>query len=400
MAQKTAKYLLIGILVAISVLVAIPPLRYHYIYPTAGDDTASHLIYFQNMNLAGTGNPLYGGQYIIGKLVNALPFDMNVSFLWYHYFILVLAICCVGMSVSLAINYSAGILAVLGVICINGLLELFHWGQIFDIVGVAVLLPIALLCLHNINKGLWWKVGAVVGLIAFLLWHLNGKFIYGLLPMIVIYEMVTYIIIRKNEKLAQRMRDYRFLYYTGMLGLILFVLYRIGFKPALDSGRLWMDGSILTVLCVSGIAGLWLNKKKNTFMSLAVIIFVIGLSIPNWLIWFQNNSAVKDVDKEAIAYLNSLNGETYTASPQVAQDIYSLFVNKEFQNYLGADYIVTRTMPMTPRSDPDNLYYENGDREIVNKFVQSGGYKLLAEFDRGEKDNIFDEPIKVTVYGK
>jgi hypothetical protein len=397
MGQKTAKYLLISVLVVISILMIIPLLHYHYIYPTAGDDTATHMIYFQNMDKQP---PLYGGQFIVGKLMNALPFDMSVNFLWYHYCILILAIWCIGLSVGFAINYLAGILVSLGVICINGLLELFHWGQIFDIVGIAILLPIALLCLHKIDKGLWWKVGAVVSLIVFSLWHLNGKFIYALLPMIIIYEIAVFVITRKNEKLAQKICDYRFLYYTGVLGLILFVLYKIGYKPALDSGRLWMDGSILIVLCVSGIAGLWLNKKGNTLMSLAVIVFVISLSIPNWLLWFQDNSAVKDADKEAIAYLNSLDGETYTASPQVAQDIYGLFVNKEFLDYLGADYVVTRTMPMTPRSDPNNLYYENGGREYMGKYMNLWGYKPLTEFNKGEMDNIFGESIKVTVYGK
>jgi len=391
------KCILVVILIILSIMVIIPPLYYDYIYPTAGDDTASHLNYFQNME---NRNPAYGGQYVIGKLMNVLPFDMNVSFLWYHYLILVLSIWCIGLSVGLAINYLAGVLAVLGVVCINGLLELFHWGQIFDIVGIAILLPIALLCLHKINKGLWWKVGAMVSLAVFSLWHLNGKIIYGLLPMIVIYEIVIFIITRKNEKLAQMLRNHRFLYYTGVLSLILLLLYKLDFKSAIDSGRLWMDGSILMVLCISGIVGLWLKKKGNIFMSLAVIIFVVGLSIPNWLIWFQNNSAVKDVDKEAIAYLNSLDGDTYTASPQVAQDIYGLFVNKEFQDYLGVDYVITRTMPMTPRSDPAHLYYENENREFVSKYMNLWEYNFLAEFDKGERDNIFSEPIKVAVYGK
>lgn len=397
MAQKTAKYLLIGILVVITILVIIPPLYYDYIYPTAGDDTASHLKYFQNINNQA---PAYGGQYIIGKLMNVLPFDMNISFLWYHYFILVLAIWCIGLSVALAINYLAGIMAVFLMFGVSYFMSLFHWGQIFDIVGVAILLPIGLLCLHKMDKGLRWKIGVIVSLVVFSMWHINGKFIYALLPMIIMYEIMVFIATRKNEELAQKMRSYRFLYYTGVLSLIIFVLYKIDFKSAIDSGRLWMDGSILMVLCISGIVGLWLNKKKNVFISLAVIMFVIGLSVPNWLIWFQNNSAVKDVDKEAIAYLNSLDGDTYTASPQVAQDIYGLFVEKEFQDYLEADYVVTRTMPMTPRSDPDNLYYENEDREYVVEYMDLWGYKPLVEFDRGEKDNIFGEPIKVIVYGK
>jgi len=48
MAQKM-KWLLVGLLIILTVIVLIPPLHYGYIYPTAGDDTATHLLYFQNM---------------------------------------------------------------------------------------------------------------------------------------------------------------------------------------------------------------------------------------------------------------------------------------------------------------------------------------------------------------
>jgi hypothetical protein len=78
MAKNKSKYILVLVLFIMSVLIVIPPIRYHYIYPTAGDDTASHLIYFHDMD---TMTPLYGGQYLVGELVNALPFDLNVSFL-------------------------------------------------------------------------------------------------------------------------------------------------------------------------------------------------------------------------------------------------------------------------------------------------------------------------------
>lgn len=397
MAQKTAKYLLIIVLVVLTILVIIPPLHYGYIYPTAGDDTASHLRYFQDIE----GQPsLYSGRYVIGKIMNALPFDINISFLWYHYFVLALTLWCVGLSVGLSINYTAGILASLGVVCINGLLELFHWGQIFDIVGIGVLLPIALLCLHNMNKGLWWKIGAILSLILFSFWHINGKYIFALLPLVFTYEVFLFIVRQRYAGLSRKMRNYRYLYYTASLSIILSILHIVDFAPSGDSGRLWMDGSILMILCVSGILGLWLNKKKNILISSAVIVFVMVLSIPNWMIWMQNNSAVKDVDKEAIAYLNGLNGDTYVASPQVAQDIYGLFVEKEFQEYLGADYLVMRTMPMTPRSDRDNYYYENWNREYIDKYIDLWGYKLLARFDEGETDNIFKKPITVDVYGK
>jgi len=289
-------------------------------------------------------------------------------------------------------------------------MPLFQWGQIFDIVGIAILLPMALLCLHKMDKGIGWKIGAIVSLIAFVAFHVNGKFIYALAPMVIFYEVARVIVSRKYEGLGQKMREYRFLYYTGVLSIILWVLYMVEFSPAKDPGRLWMDGSILMVLCLCGVVGLHLNKKR-LLVSLGVILLVIGLTIPNLVLWMQNNSAIKDVDKEAIAYLNNLDGHTYTASTQVAQWIYGFYVNKRFQDSIWvsyeeglvivqADYVVVRTTPMTPGSAMGNKFFLNQGREATIGDVEDSGYKLLKVFYEGEEDRVSKDPIIVSVYGK
>jgi hypothetical protein len=114
----------------------------------------------------------------------------------------------------------------------------------------------------------------------------------------------------------------------------------------------------------------------------------------------QNNSAVKEADKEAIAYLNSSIGQNYTADPNVSEDIYNLFVNKYFVDDVGADYVVVRTVPMTPMSDPDSFYFNNQDRTPKVDYMSDYGYKLLKEYDNGEKDRLTGASIVVQVYGK
>lgn len=76
MADEIMKILVL-VLIVISVVVALPPIMYDYIYPSWGGDSAEHMIYFENMNRL---QPIYYGQYLVGKLLNALPFDITVSF--------------------------------------------------------------------------------------------------------------------------------------------------------------------------------------------------------------------------------------------------------------------------------------------------------------------------------
>jgi len=406
MAQKM-KWLTISVLVILSIIVIMPPLCHHYVYPTSGDDTAMHLLYFQRMDITSA---LYVGQYLTGSLINALPFDPMVTFLWFHYAVMIIALWVIGLTVALAVNWLAGVLSVLLVFGISHLMPLFQWGQIFDIVGIAILLPMALLCLHKMDKGIGWKIGAIVSLIAFVVFHVNGKFIYALAPMVIFYEVARVIVSRKYEGLGKKMREYRFLYYTGVLSIILWVLYIVKFAPAIDPGRLWLDGSILMAVCISGIVGLYLSGKR-ALVSLGVILLVVGLAMPNTALWLQNNSAIKNVDKEAIDYLNNLDGHTYTASTQVAQWIYGFYMNKRFQDSIWVsyeegrviiqpDYVVVRTIPMTPGSAIGNRFFRNQGRETITRDIEDNGYKLLRVFYEGEEDRVSKDPIIVSVYGK
>ena len=55
-----------------------------------------------------------------------------------------------------------------------------------------------------------------------------------------------------------------------------------------------------------------------------------------------------------------------------------------FQENIGADYVVIRTAPMTPKSNPDNMYYENENREKMVYCMGYYNYRLYKIFDSCE----------------
>ncbi len=150
---------LLVVLVVLSVLIVMPPIIHHYIYPSWGGDSAEHLIYFHNMGVGFPiiriwdvveNPPLYYGQYVVGKLMNALPFDMNFSFLWFNYIVFIMVVWAIGLTAYYAVNPLAGILA--SILASFGCIKtigLFVGGNIFDLMGIGLLLPLVLLCLES-----------------------------------------------------------------------------------------------------------------------------------------------------------------------------------------------------------------------------------------------------------
>lgn len=385
---------LILTLVILSMIIIIPPIAYNYVYPTAGDDTASHLIYFQNMD---TRHSIYYGQYAIGKILNLLSFPIMVSFLWFHFIVLVLVMWVVGLTVAFSVNTIAGILATILVFGVSGLVGFIYYGQIFDVFNIGILLPLAVFSYYKWKKGIGWKVVAISSLVVFGLFHANGGYVIALIPLLVVYEIIRSRIFSRLEGGIQEIWGNRVLMSCGFLGFALLCLFTLNVgKP--DPFRLLADGKILGTIFASGALGIIVGGNKRLLYG--VIASAIVISLPTAIIWCQNNSAVKDTDKQAIAYLNSLNGVTYTGSPQVAKDIYNLFVNKKFVGDATADYAVIRNVPMTPKSDPDDFYFEGRKREKIVDHMDGYEYRLLKEFNYGEKDRITNLPIIIEVYGK
>lgn len=395
---------LLLIILLLSVIAVLPSIIHHYIYPTAGDDTAYHLIYFQNMEHQ---KPLYPAQWITGKLMNVFP-DMIEAFSFFHYIALVMMIVTIGLSVGLAVNWYAGIIALFITLGLSQLFNLFYYGQIFDLIGIAILLPWAILCYSRSrkisnNKNALLLIGYILLICLYYCWHPNGQYVYALFVIIGVYWLISHKVRHKLRGILRGVWDNKFIIYSIVLGICLCILSTFGVGQP-DPNRLIMDASILLFMGIAGIIGLIIQRKGTTMVKWIGFAVAIGICIPSITLWMQDNSVVKQVDKQAIEYLNELDGEKYSVFPNVTWRIYNLYTDKEFlanDYYLkDSDYVIFRSVPMTPQSDPDEYYFRSEDYPLVEQSINKYDFKLLETFDCDERDRNTGEPIIVQIYAK
>jgi hypothetical protein len=142
-----------------------------------------------------------------------------------------------------------------------------------------------------------------------------------------------------------------------------------------SSDRTLYDVSTIVALFTAILVGVaW----KSSFIKYALLI-VIFVGMVNFLPqWFKDTSAVKQVDKEAFAYLNTLNDTTYTVSWQVYPSIYNLYIEEQYEQN-SEQLLITRSVEMLPNLN-SLPYGING----------TDGFILLKTFT--------DEGITVSIY--
>ncbi len=372
--------LLLFVLSGLSVLFVAPAFVHGYIYPTGGDDTAAHLLYFQNID---TQSPLYWGQFLVGKLVNVLPFDPVASFSVFNYAGFVLMMVTVGLTTAAAVNPMAGILAAIivgfgNIIAINQ----FWSGTIFGLVNVGIFLPLLLLAWHKRRRA-WLIVGGVIGII-FAVFHPSGLYLLGLIPVVLFYE-----VLRSRGRLWltgwwRELWQNRFLMCLG--GLILALAFACLLDMAKpNSARILADTVILLGVFVAGVLAMLPLTIKGAFSSILAVA-VLVMSLPNIILWWNDNSAIKPADKSAIAYLDAMPGQSFSAGAEVAQSVYGLYLQKRFVD-VGGDYLIRRSKPQTCGSDLASEWFRNSSRLGISLT----GYTEIARFTDADK-------IVVTLY--
>lgn len=168
--------------------------------------------------------------------------------------------------------------------------------------------------------------------------------------------------------------------FTGVL--ILVVYCKLSTLPF----RQQTDLAIIIALIVTIMSSVLIIINKR-FIMLVVIIIIIGIYpqfIPHW---FENNSAIKNADKEVIEYMNKLNVEYYDCSPTVSARIYDCYLEAKYKK--GSNILIMRNKPMAQGDDVDNIYYDghgtySTDGYILEKIIDDGTiiievYKLCAE---------------------
>ncbi len=172
-------------------------------------------------------------------------------------------------------------------------------------------------------------------------------------------------------------------------------------KLSLDPFRQALDlATILALLVVVLVSALFWTSKNQVVM--LVLLFAIGFGLwHNLPTWFDYNSAIRLADKEAIAYVNTLNRDSYNCSPEVAYWIYDRFTTSKYEEYPNnegwcAPILIVRDLPMTPRSDSKNKWYK-GHGVDTDMYIPLEGddtfdddYYLLKSFS--------DSKVTVKVY--
>ena len=141
--------------------------------------------------------------------------------------------------------------------------------------------------------------------------------------------------------------------------------------------RAEMDTSIIVAIFAAILLGSVIIGMKDKTILIMLAIIVVACSAETLHLHFQNNSAVKTADKEAIAYLNTLDYTNYNCSSTLSYWIYDQLINEKYSAD-ATDLIVTRNISMTPRSNAtDPTYIAHGytlnSQDVLIKSFSSGG---------------------------
>jgi hypothetical protein len=75
--------------------------------------------------------------------------------------------------------------------------------------------------------------------------------------------------------------------------------------------------------------------------------------LPNWI---NYHSTIKPADKQAIAYLNSIDAETFSTGLNVTPEVYWHYIDLSYEEE-GGDILLTRSEPLTLKSDVTSISY-------------------------------------------
>lgn len=377
-----------------TLMIFLPPLIYDYTYPNNGDDAAYHLLYFESLKNGAHQESMYLGQTLVGYPIVALNKLFGISidslYLWFNFLVLWL----VGVSTYLFVkkitSSTAGLYAMFLVIFPSSVvLNLFDTGAIFDLLTVGVLLPFGLFCYLSIGK-------RFIRIICFalILILLVGIHSIGIVRVTTIMQPATPI-----SAFASQFLNYQFIILFGVtiVGLILqrtpidkkckllvtiFLLIIAIFSIfAFTNLSYWAtrfatDMAIVVVLLEAVLFGIFIaNDHPRNIIKISLVAILVIVSLPNCFLYYRYNSAVKQVDKEAIAYINSIPGDYYSCSPEVAYWIYDRFVDKSYKE--GSLPYISRSEPMSSKTSPYTVdYWMNGKTIIV---PESHNYKLFSK---------------------
>jgi hypothetical protein len=150
-----------------------------------------------------------------------------------------------------------------------------------------------------------------------------------------------------------------------------------------DPTRQQVDFSIILSIITLVLVCLAFQVKRNQSITF-ILVIIIGVGCFYHLpTWFNDNSAIKTPDKQAIEYVNTLEGN-YDCSSTVAFWIYNHYTDGKYVR--GSDILIVRDIPMTPGSTKGDAWFDSHGTN------PDDSYKLDKTFS-GDK-------VKVSIYEK
>lgn len=385
--MNRSRLVTILVLVIASTIILLPPLIHGYIYPSAGDDSAEHMRVINQIDLSHPFSKsvqyLYAGQWLIG--LPLVSFDkltgisLPVSFMWFNYLVLIGVVVTYYLIFSRLFNQLAGIIAViLGVFLSIANLGLFYAGSIFSIINVEIIMMWLLYCaIMAITKrsGNHAFYAGLLGCL-FAWFHPSGYY----LPIIVMGVIVCAVVWRKWLSKFQYGQGMLMIVFLALLSSILWLSSYTKLN-GVDSTRQITDALVLTALIGASLLGMLLIKvqaHKPNYPKMVLTCLVLLAAIWTLPVWFSDTSAIKEPDKEAMAYISGLQGDSFYCSENVPYWVYEVYTNKKY-NPQSSIYI-SRSEPMTLRTTKGYVSYWNPDMLVTQAPVNP---KVTRGFSEG-----------------
>jgi hypothetical protein len=370
--------------------------------------------------------------------------NYNDLFLWFNYLVLIGIGATFYFVLSRLVNYKAGLLSLIIPFFVSlGIWWEFEYGMIFNLINMGIIFPFILYSgIRWITQHKRYHLVCLVLLcILFSLFHSTGIYLAPMIILLFVFALVfkrqyitkpiavmgisiiimnlltSYMLINQTNLILPKAVSYsisgklfplsyyidgassigivmtvlsiyliyrckkinkesKLILYALFSMIVLLIISTLGFSPSPD--RQIFDMAILFGLTTSVCVGIVVNYKRESSYLLLTLV-VLGASF-NIVHWFDYQSAVLPIDKQAINYMNSLDVETYTVSSNIAPLIYKQFIKEKYIDG-DAEVLIVRNKPMTPCSDIKSIAYvqhgiELSDDYILEKTFEDGNMRI------------------------
>jgi hypothetical protein len=242
-------------------------------------------------------------------------------------------------------------MASLSVFFTGVILQQFLVGSIFNLINMYIILP-WMLYLGNkawVRKDLKRGIGAVVLGIIFAFFHTTGIYLLVIVPIYVLIYILGKWLIKREWSEKELMLIQMFILSVSLIIVSLPVVHISPFPV-----RQLVDAIPLAFLTIIGYIATYVDIKLSLILGVLMTAWICITVLP---MWFSYTSALKPADKEAIAYVNTLDGSGFYGNENMAYWIYDGYLKQQYAS--GNSIYIWRSEPMSPRTMESNSDYWN-----------------------------------------